>query len=89
MSAVIEARTPVPVHWHGLDARKGDLIDRLAAAFQHARLWKRRARRQLVEARASDDEFAIHAARVRYQRACHWHVVFYRNYVRAIFAAYC
>ncbi|MGI8424144.1 MAG: hypothetical protein ACR2NO_08570 [Chloroflexota bacterium] len=88
MSAALEARAPVPVHWHGLDACKGDLIDRLAAAFQRARLWKRRARQQLVEARARGDECAVHATRVRYQRACHWHVVFYRNYLRAIFAAY-
>ena len=81
-------RTTVPIHWQGIDARKGDLIDRLAAALQRARLWKRRERKRLADARASGDEAAIHAARVRYQRAAHWRVVFYRTYVRAVMDVY-
>ena len=79
---------PVPIHWQGIDARKGDLIDRLAAALQRARLWKRRERKRLADARASGDEAAIHAARVRYRRAAHWRAVFYRTYVRAVWDVY-
>jgi hypothetical protein len=79
---------PVPIHWQGIDARKGNLIDRLAAALQRARLWKRRERKRLVDARASGDEAAVHAARVRYQRASHWRAVFYRTYVRAVMDVY-
>jgi|GEM_PF-5890538 len=88
MSAAIGAAS-TSVQWRVIDDRKGDLIDRLGAAFQRARLWKRRARRQLVEARAGDDKSAIHAALRRYQRACHWRTVFYRTYVNAVFAVHC
>ena len=91
MSATVPARpaAALPVHWPAIDVRKGDPIDRLAAAFQRARLWKRRARRQLSEARQDGDGRAIHTARLRYRRACHWRTVLYRHYVRAVFAAYC
>ena len=72
----------------GIDLRKGDVIDRLAALLQRARLWARRERRRVREARANGDEWAIHAARLRYRRALRWRSRLYQEYVDAVLAAY-
>ena len=91
MSALVGPASAAPaaeLQRPGVDGRKGDLIDRLACLLQRSRLWARRERRRLAEARASGEECAIHGARARYRRALTWRSRLYREYVDAVFAAY-
>jgi hypothetical protein len=61
-----------------------DAIDRLAAAWQQARLHERRTRRCLEEAVASGDPRAIGEARTRQHAACIWESNTRRRYLRAV-----
>ena len=70
------------------DPHKGDVIDRLALLFQRARLWKRRERRRLADARGTADAPAACAALARYRRASHWERVTRAAYLSAVFAEY-
>jgi hypothetical protein len=66
----------------------GDRIDRLAALYQRARLWKRRAQSVLAEAADEGSAPACHAALVRYRRARHWEATLRELYLRAVLAEY-
>jgi hypothetical protein len=85
---VIAPQTAVAGRGPLVDPAKGDVIDRLAFLFQRARLWKRRERRRLADARTAADAPAACAALARYRRASHWERLTRAAYLRAVFAEY-
>jgi hypothetical protein len=82
------AAAVIPPGLQTADPPKGDRIDRLASLFQRARLWRRRERRRVAQARAAATPAAC-AALARYRRACRWERVTREAYLRAVFAEYC
>ena len=73
----------------GEPAPRLDPIDRWAALYQRARLWKRRARKVAAEAVAGGNQAAIRAALARQRRARHWEAFCRERYLRAVFVRYC
>ena len=64
---------------------KLDVVDRLAAAYQQARLHRRRMHRCVADAIAAGNVAAVRAALARLQIAIAWEHRTERRYLRAVF----
>ena len=73
----------------GEPAPRLDPIDRWAALYQRARLWKRRAHRAAAGAVAGGNYAAIRTALRRLRRARQWEAFCRDHYLGSILACYC